>query len=479
MELRKNSPARRKRIAPVSSSGEKRLKDLTSEGTTIVDGGLVTPFDAVLAATAMAATENTFMSTSSNSSCTSAIGRVRAIAPNSTIPEKPPMMAPPRKRTGIGKLSKCDTGEKIEQSTPLEEEEDVLIPSYLPSSSAASASKGQQQPRKTMDKGLRHFSMRVAAKVEESGSTTYNQVADDLVVEIGQEIGSKCDHKNIRRRVYDALNVLMAIDVIEKDRKEIRWLGLPNERDAELKALDEAIGEAERRIKEKRKTLGELVHRLGALKSLIARNSQNNQPPVLHESPGALTNTDSLHLPFILINAPRDCRVHCEMLEDRSQYFFEFDSPFLINEDIELLRLMGMDQFSEEELLDWLPADAISFICHNTYGSSDGNSDSVVVHGCSEPLELLGFDECGVDAVENFLESMPPPSMIGGMTGYSMSDFGPPPPLLMTMSSPVRRTKRGGELSLSTEMPSGLSTSSRLTRPFRQAALGAKIARNC
>lgn len=33
--------------------------------------------------------------------------------------------------------------------------------------------------------------------------------------------------KNIRRRVYDALNVLMAMSIIEKEKKEIRWVGLP------------------------------------------------------------------------------------------------------------------------------------------------------------------------------------------------------------------------------------------------------------
>lgn len=40
------------------------------------------------------------------------------------------------------------------------------------------------------------------------------------------------DQKNIRRRVYDALNVLMAMGIIAKERKEIRWLGLPNAKSA-------------------------------------------------------------------------------------------------------------------------------------------------------------------------------------------------------------------------------------------------------
>jgi len=39
--------------------------------------------------------------------------------------------------------------------------------------------------------------------------------------------GQLYDEKNIRRRVYDALNVLMAIGVITKEKKTITWVGLP------------------------------------------------------------------------------------------------------------------------------------------------------------------------------------------------------------------------------------------------------------
>lgn len=69
---------------------------------------------------------------------------------------------------------------------------------------------------------------KVCRKVEEKGTTTYNEVADELVQELAAEgeLGSRkephYDDKNIRRRVYDALNVLMAIDIISKDRKEIK-----------------------------------------------------------------------------------------------------------------------------------------------------------------------------------------------------------------------------------------------------------------
>ncbi|KAJ3081847.1 hypothetical protein HK102_002098, partial [Quaeritorhiza haematococci] len=79
-------------------------------------------------------------------------------------------------------------------------------------------------------KGLRRFSRMVADKVQIKGSTTYNEVADELVEELeaqARERGTKFDQKNIRRRVYDALNVLMALEIIVKDKKEIRWKGFP------------------------------------------------------------------------------------------------------------------------------------------------------------------------------------------------------------------------------------------------------------
>jgi hypothetical protein len=76
-------------------------------------------------------------------------------------------------------------------------------------------------------KGLRLFSKQVCDKVAEKGITTYNEVADELAAEIQQHSTTGVDQKNIRRRVYDALNVLMALEIITKDRKQIKWLGIP------------------------------------------------------------------------------------------------------------------------------------------------------------------------------------------------------------------------------------------------------------
>ena len=86
------------------------------------------------------------------------------------------------------------------------------------------ASKTATTPASTDKKGLRSFSGQVCQKVRDKKTTTYNEVADELVKdfalsELNEEL--KYDEKNIRRRDYDALNVLMALEIISKDKKSI------------------------------------------------------------------------------------------------------------------------------------------------------------------------------------------------------------------------------------------------------------------
>ena len=110
--------------------------------------------------------------------------------------------------------------------------------------------------------GLRHFSMKVCEKVEQKGLTTYNEVADELVAEFavaGTEMVSALDQaydeKNIRRRVYDALNVLMAMDIITKEKKNILWRGLPTNTEQESARLQMDLNSRGERMDRKRQHL--------------------------------------------------------------------------------------------------------------------------------------------------------------------------------------------------------------------------------
>ncbi len=100
-------------------------------------------------------------------------------------------------------------------------------------------------PADPKNKGLRHFASQVCQKVQQKGVTSYNEVADELVAELfagvkpsfSAQNDQAYDQRNVRRRVYDALNVLMAVNIITKDKKEIKWVGLPTNTAQELQNL--------------------------------------------------------------------------------------------------------------------------------------------------------------------------------------------------------------------------------------------------
>ncbi|XP_034476569.1 transcription factor Dp [Drosophila innubila] len=210
--------------------------------------------------------------------------------------------------------------------------------SPMDSMSASSSSVQRKRKPDKAGKGLRHFSMKVCEKVQEKGKTTYNEVADDLVTEElkNNSYDTNCDQKNIRRRVYDALNVLMAINVISKDKKEIRWIGLPANAAEQSMALEEENNSRRERIKQKSEVLRELVMQHVAFKGLVERNKRA-------ESQGAVPSPNSsIQLPFIIVNTHKSTKINCSVTNDKSEYIFKFDNTFEMHDDIEVLKRMGL-----------------------------------------------------------------------------------------------------------------------------------------
>lgn len=191
-------------------------------------------------------------------------------------------------------------------------------------------------------KGLRHFSMKVCEKVQRKGVTTYNEVADELVAEFSDPRNltspsdQAYDQKNIRRRVYDALNVLMAMNIISKEKKEIRWIGLPTNSAQECQNLEMEKQKKIDRIKHKTQQLQELILQQIAFKNLVQRNreiEQNQGPPAANSA---------IQLPFIIVNTSKKTVIDCSISNDKYEYLFNFDNTFEIHDDIEVLKRMGM-----------------------------------------------------------------------------------------------------------------------------------------
>ncbi|KAI7685833.1 Transcription factor Dp-1, partial [Sarcoptes scabiei] len=205
-------------------------------------------------------------------------------------------------------------------------------------------SKRKKQDSKT-GKGLRHFAMKVCEKVRNKGTTTYNEVADELVAEFSadpmvnrQSLLSNnnseepFDQKNIRRRVYDALNVLMAIKIISKEKKEIKWIGLPTNAIQECSEIEKERSKRTERIQNKKSQLRELMIQQIALKNLIDRNQQADNP-----DPNSI-----IKLPFVIVNTDRKTMIDCSISNDKSEYLFNFSSTFEIHDDFEVMKRMGL-----------------------------------------------------------------------------------------------------------------------------------------
>lgn len=185
--------------------------------------------------------------------------------------------------------------------------------------------------------------MKVCEKVKKKGTTSYNEVADELVGEFTNpaHINSltdqvfisaiflyceqinfssryktllsfqQYDQKNIRRRVYDALNVLMAMNIISKEKKEIRWLGLPTNSLQECLALEKDKKKKIERIKAKTQQLHQLILSHISFKNLVERNQLNESlrgPP---------KPNSAIQLPFLIVNTSKKTVIDCSISNDK------------------------------------------------------------------------------------------------------------------------------------------------------------------
>jgi len=250
-------------------------------------------------------------------------------------------------------------------------------------------------------------------------------IVKDYFVETEQlkEISSPgSEHKNIRRRVYDALNVLMAMDVITKDKKDISWQGLPkgaagnkqnmSDRSRALIELERMEREKEKHVKDvkkKRLYLQQLLQQQVCYRNLVRHNEQHE---VAEERRKALAQSQSqsqtqstlkrkaagpdskgsgggsaegpsakkikttlkkeesnnqsqsqerIALPFIVINTSNQTMVGCKFGPDRTEASFNFSKPFEINDDNEILKMLGFNKATTADLKEFLPNDLYDF----------------------------------------------------------------------------------------------------------------------
>jgi transcription factor Dp-1/transcription factor Dp-2 len=166
--------------------------------------------------------------------------------------------------------------------------------------------------------GLKALSWKVKEIVERLGSSTYQEVADCLVRE---EIDLKAE-KNIRRRVYDALNVLIAVGVLKKYSKVVQ-----------------PIRKIQINTQEKMKNLKNLSEKFLRLQSLICRNK------------GMKQGHQNLFLPFSLVAVPKDESSPAKILMNvhKSNACIKLDQKFILKNSEDILKHVDL-KFNFETL---------------------------------------------------------------------------------------------------------------------------------
>lgn len=190
-------------------------------------------------------------------------------------------------------------------------------------------------------KGLRMMSVKICEKVQKSVKTTCTAVADELIQLIKKEreqqgSGKACDEKNVRRRTYDALNVLEAVQVIGKDSKDITWKGLPSEANTRAQRLKTESDSRKKRIKEKEEALREHLFQQVSYRNLVAFNKLRSS------NPNHQKENNRIDVPLIVFSANTEASVHCDASRDMSHVMIDANAPFTIHDENSILRQMGL-----------------------------------------------------------------------------------------------------------------------------------------
>ena len=181
--------------------------------------------------------------------------------------------------------------------------------------------------------------------IKQSGTTTYKAISDQIVNEINEK--SSKDEKNIRRRIYDSLNVMKSMKLFRRDKnsKNILW-----NYDQELDPLNENenkndfneknkidsgdIATLKKEIKEKRNKLDLLKMELIGLKNVLERNArENNKVP----------EDQKLYFPFIVIEFPanKDPKINVALNDNKTKAHFGFDEVISMYGDLDAVSKIG------------------------------------------------------------------------------------------------------------------------------------------
>ena len=199
--------------------------------------------------------------------------------------------------------------------------------------------------------GLKEISKRVMDIIKQSGQTTYKAISDQIVNEINEK--NEKDEKNIRRRIYDSLNVMKSMKLFNRDKnsKTIMWnydkefdplneienKNEGDEKNDEYKIDSETIVKLKKDIKEKKEKVSLLTEELRGLKNVLERNKRDDEN---------VAENNKLYFPFIVIefSSNKDPKINVALNDNQTKAHFGFDEADAMYGDLDAVSKVGNHQ---------------------------------------------------------------------------------------------------------------------------------------
>ena len=218
-----------------------------------------------------------------------------------------------------------------------------------------SISKHNKQNSRNTAFGLKEISKRVMEIIKQNGQTTYREISDQIVNEINEK--SIKDEKNIRRRIYDSLNVMKSMKLFKKDKKDktIKWnyeqefdpLNEMEDKEEddnqnqfdnigknEYKNNSNQINQLKKENKEKKEKINLLTQELRGLKNVLERNKRENEN---------IAENKKIYFPFLIIEFPtnKDPKVNVALNEGKTSAHIGFDEADALYGDLDCVSKIG------------------------------------------------------------------------------------------------------------------------------------------
>lgn len=134
--------------------------------------------------------------------------------------------------------------------------------------------------------------------------------------------------KNIRRRVQDAINVMISIGVVDKEEGLVKWVGgtsvdqttkivlqylfpeisRESELESQFENLQNLVQQTKKRLTQKKIDAIQLNQQYSATKWLVDRNIRRLKRPDFVQQA-----EQSIHIPFVIISSKKDCAIECQV----------------------------------------------------------------------------------------------------------------------------------------------------------------------